>query len=182
MEKHRIPNSQELTGYKVTEWKREAFVVRGFTIIDDPASQKGAIPAFWDSVAVDGRLNQLKEASSIPTSVLGVGSWDEECPKNGSRYTIGIEKTEHTSFRRIGNNLDIYTFEIGASDWLRFEMTFQRFRERFWKAHPYKMLEALGYKFNMGSYDIGLYFEVYPPDFEPVDKALIEFWITVKKP
>ncbi|MBT3275755.1 MAG: hypothetical protein HN368_21570 [Spirochaetales bacterium] len=176
-----IESSEELTGYKAKEWKRGAFTVKGFTLVV-PAKMNNDVPIFYEAVAADGRLERLKEASSVSPWLLGLGSWDEECKKHGSRYTICIEETKYTDFSEIEKDHNLFSFNIDKSYWLCFETTIQRFQERFWKDNPYKMLRALGYKFHMGSPGVGIHFDAAPPDFDVKDNPAYEFWITVVGP
>jgi len=176
-----LEKSEEITGYRVKIWKRDAFTVTGYTIIDAPSARK-----FWDDVIADGRLDKLIKASSVRPWVLGLGSWDPECEKGGQRYTICIEETAHTDFSRLSREYRLFTKEIGASDWMCFEMTLDKFFERFWRDNPYKMMKKLGYQFHTreGDYSVGLHFDAYPPHLSfPLERnSVIEFWITVIKP
>ena len=176
-----IENSQEIVGYNVKIMKRKAFKVTGYTLIVPPGPEI-AIPQFWSDITADGRLEALKQASAVPPWTLGLGSWDPECEKGGQRYTICIEETEHADFVQLAQEVDLFTKEIGASDWMCFEMTQEVYDKRFWKDNAYKMLEELGYQFHMGDHSIGLHFDAYPPDYNLEERPAIEFWITVKRP
>jgi len=180
-----IEGSQDLVGYRVKIWKRDGFRVRGFTLIAPPGKRGEAAPhLLWDEVIADGRLRKLREASTVPTWALGLGSWDPECPKRGMRYTICIEETAQTDFSRLAAEHELFTKEIGASDWMCFEMTHAHYMERFWKDNPYKMMGPLGYQFHggpEGDYSIGLHFDAYPPGFSHPENPAMEFWITVAK-
>ena len=175
-----IDQSEVLTGYRAGVFHKAAFQVVGFTLIVPPKSSSNMVPNFYDQVIADGRMEKLKKASSIPTWMLGLSSWDEECEKKGFRYTICIEATEYTDFSPLENEYELFTKQIGESDWLSFEMTQEKYFERFWKDNPYKMMGPLGYKFNMQDLSVGLHFDAYPPDYEPVLKPRMEFWITVE--
>jgi len=94
----------------------------GYTLVVWRGATK-MIPQFWDDVRRDGRLERLIQASSVPPWVLGMGSWDESCEKHGSRYTICIEETVHADFSRLRRMDALSTKQIGASDWLCFELT-----------------------------------------------------------
>ena len=183
----RIENSREITGYNVKVMKREGFRVRGYTLVAPPGKRGEAqVPRFWDDVIKDGRLEKLIGASSVPTSVLGLGSWDPECPKSGHRYTICIEENEHTDFSGLGAECSLFSKTIGASEWLCFETRLgDEFPGKFWKDNPYKMMVPLGYRFHTGpdDYSIGLHIEVYPPGFSfgSTARTEMEFWITVVK-
>ena len=177
-----LERSQELTGYKVKVMHRAAFRVTGYTIIVPPPPNKRVVPQFWEAVITDGRLEKLAEASSVRPWVLGLGSWDPECPQKGYRYTICIEETEHTAFGPLGQEYPLFTKEIGASDWMCFELTQAKYDERFWKDNPYKMMGKLGYQFHTGDYSVGLHFDAYPPDYDIESNPGMEFWITVIKP
>jgi len=85
-----LEHSLAIIGYKVRIRKRGAFKVMGYTILVPPHSDD-LIPQFWREVADDGRLEILKNASSVRPWILGLGSWDPECEKHGQRYTICIE-------------------------------------------------------------------------------------------
>jgi hypothetical protein len=176
-----IENSEELTGYKVKEWERNAFAVKGFTLVV-PARMNNEIPVFYEAVTADGRLDRLKKASSVPPWLLGLGSWDEECEKHGSRYTICIEETEYTDFSEIEEDYSLFSFNTDKSYWLCFETTIQRFQERFWKDDPYKMLKNLGYQFHMGTPGVGIHLDAAPPGFDIKENPIYEFWITVGEP
>ena len=65
-----IENSEELTGYKAKEWKRDAFVVRGFAIVE-PAKQNSKIPAFYETVTADGRLDRLETRKTRTARLCG---------------------------------------------------------------------------------------------------------------
>jgi hypothetical protein len=175
-----LEQSLEITGYQVEIKHRGAFRVTGYTIIVPPRSD-AMIPQFWRDVVVDGRLDLLKKASSVPPWVLGLGSWDPECEKHGQRYTICIEETEHTDLSQLAQQHHLFTKEIGASDWMCFEMTQRILDERFWEDNPYKMMKKLGYRFHAGDYSVGLHFDAYPPGYDPESHPAIEFWITVMR-
>jgi predicted transcriptional regulator YdeE len=177
-----LTNSESLTGYRVKVERRDAFIIVGYTLIVPPgAAGKRAVPQFWTDVIADGRLARLKQASPAPPWALGLGSWDPECPKHGFRYTICIEQTPDLDLAAL-SDLPLFTKEIGASDWLRFETTYQSYEQRFWKDDPYKMLKALGYHFNMSGFSVGLHFDAYPPGFDTDKNPQMEFWITVIRP
>jgi hypothetical protein len=178
-----LEKSEEITGYRVKIRKREAFNVTGYTIIVPPGPP-GRVRQFWKDVGTDGRLEKLTKASSIQPWVLGLGSWDPECEKGGQRYTICIEETEHTDFSRLSEEYRLFTKEIGASDWMCFELVESVYFERFWRDNPYKMMGKLGYQFHTreGDYSVGLHFDAYPPGHDPEKNPVMEFWITVIKP
>ena len=182
-----LENSQEITGYRVKVVTRGAFRVWGYTLVLPPVGRGDTtIPRFWDDVIADGRLKKLREVSSVPTCVLGLGSWDPEVPRRGQRYTICIEETVHTDFTRLATETDLFSKEIGASDWLCFETRLgDEYPQRFWKDNPYKMMGLLGYQFYgaEGDYRVGLHFEAYPPSlsFGSSENTTMEFWITVVK-
>jgi len=177
-----LEKSEEVTGYRAKIRKRDAFNVTGYTMIVPPGPGT-EIREFWNDVVADGRLEKLTKASSVRPWVLGLGSWDPECEKNGQRYTICIEETEYTDFSRLSREYRLFTKEIGASDWMCFEMTQKEFGERFWRDDPYEMMKKLGYQFHMrgGDYSVGLHFDAYPPDYDPEANPVMEFWITVVK-
>ena len=112
-----LEKSEEITGYRVRIRKRDAFNVTGYTIIVPPGPGT-LIREFWDDVVADGRLDKLTKASSVRPWVLGLGSWDPECEKNGQRYTICIEETEHTDLSCLSKEYRLFSKEIGASDWM----------------------------------------------------------------
>ncbi|MDH5441899.1 MAG: hypothetical protein OEY31_14960, partial [Candidatus Bathyarchaeota archaeon] len=92
-----LEKSEEITGYRVKSWKRDAFRIKGYTIIVPPG--RPTMPReLWKAVSADGRLDKLIKASSVRPWILGLGSWDPECEKGGQRYTVCIEETEHTDF------------------------------------------------------------------------------------
>ena len=175
-----LDGSEELTGYRVKVMQREAFRVTGYTLIVPPGANK-MIPMFWDDIISDGRLERLKQVSAVPTWVLGMGSWDEACEKHGSRYTICIEENEHTDISQLSSGEALFSKAIGASDWLCFEMTQQKYDERFWRDNPYKMMKVLGYRFRMDDPSVGLHFDAFPPDFDLETNPAMEFWIAVFK-
>jgi len=184
-----IENSEGIAGYKVKIWEREAFRVTGYTILVPPGRPGMNKPReLWDAIIADGRLEKLRSASSVRPWVLGLGSWDPECEKKGFRYTICIEETEHTDFTQLAREYSLFTKEIGASDWMCFEMSQGKYDERFWKDNPYKMMGPLGYRFHdkEGDFSVGLHFDAYPPDFghggnANPEHSLMEFWISVIK-
>lgn len=175
-----LHQSERITGYKVKTVDREAFRVTGYTLVVQPGKAEEQVPRFWSEVKADGRLEKLKEASLLRPWVLGLGSWDPECPQHGHRYTICLEETDSTDFAEVGSAHPLYTKEIGASLWMCFETTQERFLTRFWKDDPYRMMRMLGYKFHTreGDYSLGLHFDAYPPHYGDHDTAM-EFWITV---
>jgi predicted transcriptional regulator YdeE len=177
-----IEKSEELIGYRVKIRRRGAFRVMGYTIIVPPGQSK-PIPDFWTEVASDGRLHRLTKASSVRPWVLGLGSWDPECPEGGQRYTICIEETDYTDFSHLATIYPLFTKEIGASDWMCFEVTQKELDERLWRDNPYKMMGKLGYAFNTKDkdYSVGLHSDAYPPDYDPKTNPAMEIWITVVK-
>jgi len=178
-----IRDSIEKVGYEVYIERRGPFRASGFTTIVPPSDPMGA-KRFWDEVIADGRLEKLRKCSSVPTNLLGAGTWDEEVPKNGYRYTICIEETEHTDFTALSKQYTLHEIRAGATDWMCFKMTFGKYKERFWTDNPYRMMKVLGYEFHTGSYEVGFHFDVYPPglSFPLHNSDEVEFWITVKKP
>jgi hypothetical protein len=178
-----IESSKELVGYKVKIWKRDRFRVRGFTRIVQPGKRgEAGIPRFVEELMADGRLQKLRAASAVPTWELGLGSWDPECPKGGQRYTVCIEETPDTDFSGLAAEHELFSKEIGASEWMCFELDTDREGKRFWKDNPYKMMGPLGYRFHTGEgdYSIGLHFDAFPPGHSE-SKPAMEFWITVVK-
>jgi len=173
-----LERSEEIVGYRVKIMHREAFKIKGYTLIVPPNADDRFVSRFWDAVSADGRLEKLLKASSIRPWALGLGSWDEECEKHGFRYTICIEETEHTDFSSLAQEYPLYTQELGASDWMCFEMTERKYTEQFWKDNPYVMMKKLGYRFNGR---VGVHFDAYPPDPGPANDPVMEFWITVAK-
>ncbi len=181
-----LPGSEEIVGYKVKIWTREAFQVAGFTILV-PAGRKGKdmVPNFYSEFVADGRMASLRAASTVQPWVLGLGSWDPECEQHGFRYTICIEETEHTDFTPLAQEYSLFHKPIGASDWMCFELNMQRY-EQLWKDNPYKMMGKLGYEFHgTPDYSLGLHFDAYPPSYRfALDHDIqqpMEFWISVKK-
>jgi len=181
-----LEKSEEIIGYRVKIWKRDAFTVKGYTIIVPPGPRGRTMPReLWKAVIADGRLDKLTKASSVRPWALGLGSWDPECEKGGQRYTVCIEETEHTDFTKLSREYDLFMKEIGASNWMCFEMTEKVYDERFWRDNPYRMMTKLGYQFHTreGDYSVGLHFDAYPPEnYGPEGNPAMEFWITVVKP
>jgi len=176
-----LERSEEIVGYRVKIMHREAFKIRGYTLIV-PEHKEYLVPQFWNEISADGRLEKLKKASSVQPWVLGLGTWDAECEKRGYRYTICIEETEHTDFTSLAQEYTLFTKQIGASDWMCFELTEKKGEERdFWKDNPYVMMKKLGYRFNARDDSVGLHFDAYPPDHDPESNPVMEFWITVAK-
>lgn len=179
-----LEKGEEIVGYRVKMRKRGPFKVTGYTIIVPPGPSGKTIPReFWNDVAIDGRLEKLTKASSVRPWILGLGSWDPECEKGGQRYTICIEETGQTDFTYLSREYRLFTKEIGASDWMCFEMTEKVYDERFWRDNPYRMMKKLGYQFHTreGDYSVGLHFDAYPPENYIEKNPVMEFWITVVK-
>lgn len=174
-----LEKSEEITGFRVKIWEREAFKITGYTFIipggDDPGVDPSVDPIKknWGEIIADGRLNKLINASSVRPWVLGLGSWDEECGK-GFRQTICIEETEHTDFSSLSKEYDLYTKEYPAADWMCFEIT-----EGCGDVNPYVNLKKLGYQFR---WDVGVHFDAYSPDPDPEKNPMTEFWISVMIP
>jgi predicted transcriptional regulator YdeE len=175
-----INGAKEQVGYDVSIFQKPAFQVAGYTIVIPPGEEH-TIPAFWEAVEADGRLETLKKASGSPTWVLGLGSWDPECEKNGQRYTICIEVTGHTDFTDLVRKHPLFTKQIGASEWMCFKLTGSAGDANFWRDDPYRMLKELGYVFHAKNYNLGLHFDAYPPGHDDVHNPAMQFWITVKK-
>jgi len=172
-----IDNAEQTVGYKVGTLTREAFTVVGYTLIIEPG-EDDEIPAFWDELLDDGRLEQLRGACGDEAWALGLGSWDPECPKAGQRYTICTEEVPGADLSVLEMGAPLYRKEIGASEWLYFEIPRARDIGAFWDADPYQMMKKLGYQLNMSGYDVGLHFDAYPPG--PLDEdGPMEFRITV---
>ncbi|MHB0858163.1 MAG: hypothetical protein ACYC5M_11415 [Anaerolineae bacterium] len=171
-----IEGSEALTGYRVKVEPRQAFSIVGYTRIIPPGGKGDGLVR---NLIADGRMAALRQAAPTAPWVLGLGSWDPECPKHGYRYTVCIEQTPDTDLSGLPAQ-DLFRMQIGASDWLRFEMLDQDY-ERFWKDDPYKMMGPLGYRFHMGDFSVGLHFDAYPPAFDAASNPAIEFWITVVK-
>ena len=186
-----LADSEEITGYKVKIWTGEAFRVVGFTLLVTAGRKfERMVPDFWSEVVADGRLARLIAASTVQPWVLGLSSWDPECKKHGFRYTICIEETEHTDFTPLAQEYSLFRKQIGASDWMCFELPEDLSPNGpFWRDDPYKMMGNLGYEFHDApDHSLGLHFDAYPPshrfgfgaDYDP--KQPIEFWLSVKKP
>lgn len=61
-----LEKGEEITGYRVKIWKRNAFNVKGYTIIVPPGPSGKTMPhEFWNDVVNDGRLDKLTKASSV---------------------------------------------------------------------------------------------------------------------
>ena len=176
---YQIENSQATTGYSIKMLSRAAFHVAGFTRII-PAHQNQRVAQFWEELRNDGRLDKLRGASRAAPWVLGMATWDPECEPKGFRYTVCIEETPYTDFTGLAQEYELFTKEIGASEWMCFETTEDTFQQRFWKDNPYKMMGPLGYQFHTGDYSVGLHFDAYPPGFIHNQNAPMEFWITVR--
>jgi hypothetical protein len=176
---YHIENSQAITGYTVKMLSRAAFNVVGFTRLIPP-HQDQLVDQFWEELRSDGRLEKLRKASNTQPWLLGMGTWDPECAPKGFRYTVCIEETPYTDFTSLGQEYELFSKEIGASDWMCFETTEDTFNQRFWKDNPYKMMGPLGYQFHSGDYSVGLHFDAYPPAFVPNHNMPMEFWITVR--
>jgi hypothetical protein len=174
-----LSESEALTGYKVKVMRLNSFTIKGYTLIVQP-DDDAAIPVFWSEVTANGRLERLLNSSPGPTWLLGMGSWDPECPKRGQRYTIGIEATDETDFSALAATYPLFAKDIGATSWLCFELPSVSELGRLWRDDPYRMLKVLGYKFNMGGFDVGLHFDAFPPDYHPETNPAMEFWITVR--
>jgi hypothetical protein len=162
-----IEHSETITGYRVKLMCRAAFRVTGYTLIVPPHEDE-RVAQFWRDVTADGRLEQLRNASTVRPWLLGLGSWDAECERYGQRYTICIEQTACTDFTSLARAHRLFTKEIGASEWLCFEMTRAKYDERFWQDNPYRMMKRLGYKFYARGDSVGLHFDAYPPDYGAV--------------
>ena len=180
-----IEGSKAAIGYDVSVTRRDCFRIRGYTLVAPPGKRgEIEIARLWDRLMSDGKLAKLVSASATPTNVLGLGSWDPECPKGGQRYTVCIEETTGTVFTGFGAGEELFSKVIGASDWLCFEVIFgDQYPKPFWKDDPYKMMGPLGYRFHTApnDYSVGLHFEVYPPGFSfgtGTSKAM-QFWISV---
>jgi hypothetical protein len=180
----RIAGSEALIGYRVSVERRPAFSVTGYTLIVPPGRDE-LIADFWREVRTDGRLAALAAAAPEPPWLLGLGSWDPDCEPGGQRYTVCVEDVPGTDYRALIEAYGpgaLYAKQIGASEWLRFELTQAQLEARFWTDNPYKMMGALGYRFHMGApgdFSVGLHFDAYPPGYDPVRRPEMEFWITV---
>lgn len=174
-----IAGARELVGYQTYAVERAAFRVTGYTLLVPAKASPGLIPGFWDQCASDGRLERLQACSSVPTPLLGLGSWDPECEPKGHRYTVCLEETEHTDLSGLAADYDLFTKQIGASHWLRFIVPWEQYLGRFWKDNPYKMMGKLGYDFYSGDDTVGLHFEAYAPGFSDRPDDVVDFWITV---
>ena len=179
-----LSGSEAVTGYRTRVWTRTAFVVRGYTLVVPPGRAAELIPRFWEDTAADGRLAQLASCSRVRPWMLGLGSWDPACEKGGQRYTICIEESARTDFRALEARHPLFRKEIGASDWLCFELTPRQLQEQFWRDNPYEMMKRLGFRFHMGGagdYSVGLHFDAYPPGLDDASHDRMEFWITVQR-
>lgn len=174
-----IERAEELVGYKAKVWHREPFAIVGYTLIVAPGADR-AVPDFYTEATNDGRMAALRACSSAPTWMLGLSTWDKECEKKGYRYTICIEETQHTDFTALAQRYPLFRLELGASDWLCFEMDESKYFERFWKDNPYAMMKPLGFRFGTHGLNLGCHFDAYPPTYSETDLAM-EFWITVEK-
>lgn len=174
-----IEHSQEITGYRVAILRKPAFQVTGYTIICPPEEEGPIIEAFLQAMNADGRMETLKNASSPPPWILGLGSWDEACPPRGTRYTVCVEETGQTDLSGLLRQYPIHTQSLEACDWMCFEVPQERFdSNQFWQDDPYGMLRKLGYRFHLR---VGVHFDAIPPDHDPVTNPGVEFWISVLK-
>jgi hypothetical protein len=180
-----IEGSKGTTGYDVSVTRRDSFHIRGYTLVAPPGKRgEVEIARLWDQLISEGKLAKLVSASATPPNVLGLGSWDPECPKGGQRFTVCIEETAGTDFTAFGPGEQLFSKVIGASEWLCFEVILgDQYPKRFWRDDPYKMMGPLGYRFHTApdDYSVGLHFEVYPPGFSfgsGTNKDM-QFWISV---
>lgn len=179
-ERRYIPGSEDITRYRVHAVRRGPFRLVGYTRIYRSGEEPGP-PAFWDEVLADGRLSRLAAAAAAHPWVFGLGSWDPECPKGGHRHTISIEETPGVDPARLAALEPLHRQEIGALEWLCFEVPRAAYPRRFWQDDPYRMLKALGYRFHTreGDFSVGLHLDAFPPGCDVATGPTMEFWITV---
>ena len=178
---NRIDDSVDVIGYKVRRETREAFVVHGYTlIIPADCDDRARIDRFWEEVRGDGRLDDLCKAVPHSSWILGMGSWDLECPKRGQRYTICVDDSAGFDPATMSEPSELFSKQIKASDWLCFEIDDGRFPKKFWEDDPYIMLKILGYEFNTAGFSIGMHFDAYPIEGRQPHYSAMEFWISVK--
>ncbi len=122
-----VENAEQIIGYKVKIMPKPVFQVTGYTMIVPPKAAAQTIPPFVAGVTADGRLDALRRASPVPTWILGLGSFDEECHPDEWRYTICIERTERADFRRLAEQYPLHTQRFEKCDWMCFEISQQRF-------------------------------------------------------
>lgn len=174
-----IERSQEITGYRVKIMPKPAFQVTGYAIICQPDEEGPLIQDFVAALMTDGRMETLKKASAVPSWILGLGSWDEECPPRGMRYTMCIEENQHTDLSGLLRQYLLHTQSFEACEWMCFEVPQERFDTgQFWKDDPYKMLRDLGYRFHLR---VGVHFDAFSPNHHERTKPGMEFWISVLK-
>ncbi len=173
-----LDRGEEITGYRVKVMRKPAFRVTGYTVVIPPNDWTRMIPEFVGQIMTDGRLDSLKRASTVPTWILGLGSWDDQCQPDGMRYTMCIEETEYTDLRLLGKSYLLHTQRFESCEWMCFEVPEERFdSDQFWKDDPYRMLRALDYRFHLR---VGVHFDAAPPDHDE-KKWGMEFWISVAK-
>ncbi len=174
-----LEGSEEITGYKVKIIPKPTYQVTGYTLIVEPGQESNMVAQFMAKLATDGRLETLKKASSIPTRILGLGSWDEACQPGGMRYTVCLEENAQTDLSRLLKQYPLHTEAFEACEWMCFEIPRGEMgMEQFWKDDPYRMLQALNYRFHLR---VGVHFDVYPPDYDARNNSCMEFWISVQK-
>jgi hypothetical protein len=148
-----IENSKEIVGYRARLVELSAFEVAGFTKCVTSGGEQ------YGEVRSDGRWAELVATSSAPTWVLGLGDWDEQCPPNGQRYTICIERTPQVDLSALEAKYKLHRKTIGATAWMCFEV--QQGQSIWTNEHePYAMFRKLGWQWNA---NVGCHFDAHPP-------------------
>lgn len=173
-----IPDSLQRVGYEVHVTTRPAFDVVGYTQVLAGGEER-RIPGFWSTLKSDGRLDALKRLAGNKGWLLGLGSWDPDCPQGGQRYTVCVEAAP-SALQELPSHAEAFHKQIGASDWLRFQVASADYPQPFWTHNAYRMMQTLGYRFNTRDFTVGLHFDAYPIASGGEASKQMEFRISVE--
>jgi hypothetical protein len=130
-----------------------------------------------------GRLDVLRRLKKPGAPILSFNSSDSACQKqNGWRHTICLQDSDIADPEAFKSHSP-FIKKIGASKWVCFEMTKERFLGEFRTENPHSLIQKLGYRFNG---PISWYFDVFPegvtriPDQSKADReSVVCLWMPV---
>ena len=162
-------DEQANVGYKTRYQELPAFELIGFTKCVKSGGE------LYDEVRSDGRWETLKTIAGDDKTIFGVASYDEQCPKESYRYTLGVKAK--TEFLEKPHD-DLFSIHIKQAGWLIFTLeSFIKQYGQFWGDSPYRLIEKLGWSFDSA---VGLHIDAFAASYTS-DHDGMEFMMPVTR-
>jgi len=152
-----------IMGFAYEKRHVSAFSILGFTKFVKSGGE------LYNEVRNDGRWELLREMAGQDKHIYCSASDDKDCPRGFYRYTIGIRDNGTI------DDKELFPIQIKESDWIVFQIDFDKDYGNFWSKDPYKMIGELGYRLENS---VGLHLDVYD---EHYTGQKMEFWMPVRE-